>query len=320
MQALVLTKENTLPDYKSVPQPEPAKGEVLIQLSAAALNHRDVWITQGQYPGIKIPMILGSDGAGMVDEQEVLINPGMEWGDDERSQQQGFHILGLPKEGTFAEYVAVPKTQVYNKPPHLSMQEAAALPLAGVTAYRAVFPKCQLRAGERVIISGIGGGVALLAFQFAIAAGAEVFVTSSSKAKIERAVELGAKGGYLYTDERWHKQFMKDTGGADVVIDSAGGPGFANLVKACKPGARLSFYGGTLGTIPLNPQLVFWKQLKIFGTTMGSDADFAAMLQFVADYKIVPVIDQIFDLQDGQAAFRRMEEGRQFGKLVLQIR
>jgi len=319
MQALVLTTENTLPEYKTVPQPKPVEGEALVQLSAAALNHRDVWITQGQYPGIKIPMILGSDGAGTVDGQEVLINPGMEWGDDERFQQKGFHILGLPKEGTFAEYVAVPKTQVYNKPPHLSMQEAAALPLGGVTAYRAVFTKCQLQAGERIIISGIGGGVALLAFKFAQAAGAEVFVTSSSAAKIERAIELGAKGGYLYTDDNWHKQFLKEAGGADVVIDSAGGPGFANLVKACKPGARLCFYGGTQCTIPLNPQIVFWKQLKIFGTTMGSDAEFAAMLQFVADNKVVPVIDQVFELNNGQAAFRQMAEGKQFGKIVLQI-
>lgn len=320
MNALVLTKEKSFPEYTQTDQPTPKSGEVLVKLAAAALNHRDVWITRGLYPGVRIPTILGSDGAGRVGDREVIINPNINWGDKETVQSDEYLILGTPTDGTFAEYIAVGEDRLYDKPTHLSMEQAAALPLGGLTAFRAVFTKCEVKKGDRVLISGVGGGVALFACQFAIAAGAEVYVTSSSEEKIERAVDLGAKGGYLYTEEGWTKRFGKEVGGVDAVIDSAAGDGFADLVRICNPGAHLCFYGGTRGKINnLNPQLIFWKQLNIHGSTMGSDKEFAAMIDFVEQHEVIPVVDEVFDLKDGVAALQKMKEGKQFGKLVLKI-
>jgi NADPH:quinone reductase-like Zn-dependent oxidoreductase len=205
-------------------------------------------------------------------------------------------------------------------PAHLSFEEAAALPLAGLTAYRALFSRAQLQAGEKVLISGIGGGVALFACQFAIAAGAEVYVTSSAQEKIDKAIRMGAKGGANYTEEKWAKPFGKAVGGFDVIIDSAAGDGFGNLVKLCNPGARIVIYGGTRG--PWNgvsPQIVFWKQLNIMGSTMGSSEEFQAMIDFVSRHKIIPIIDGIYPIEKAAEAFDRMNQGLQFGKIVLTI-
>jgi len=320
MNALVLTEEKQLPKYMEIEEPTPKDGEVLIKIEAAALNHRDVWITKGLYPNIHVPTILGSDGAGSIGKRKVIINPNIDWGDNEAVQTLYYQILGMPENGTFAEYITVKEDRIHDMPEHLSIEEAAALPLAGLTAFRAAFTKCQIKKGDKVLISGVGGGVALLACQFAIAAGAEVHVTSSSEEKIQRAVELGAKGGFLYTDENWTKQLRKATGGIDAIIDSAAGDGFANFVKICNPAARICFYGGTRGKINnLNPQLMFWKQLSVFGSTMGSDKEFGEMLQFVEQHKIKPVIDKIYALKDGAEAIERMAAGQQFGKIVLRV-
>jgi zinc-binding alcohol dehydrogenase/oxidoreductase len=321
MQALVLL-ENDAPLYHGEwEDPQPGEGETVVYLRAAALNHRDVFITQGLYPGIHYPVILGSDGAGTLDDgREVLINPAMGWGDDPHAQSPNFNILGLPRDGTFAERVVAPKEKIYDKPAHLSWEAAAALPLTGVTAYRALFNRGQLRQNDRVLISGIGGGVALFLFQFATAAGAEVWVTSGSEKKIERAVGMGAKGGANYKAEDWPEQLKKQAGGFDLIIDGAGGPGFGHFLKLCRPAARIVIYGGTLGKLPaLRPQIIFWKQLSILGSTMGTDAEFAAMLEFVTKHRIEPVIDKVFPLSEGQRAFERMEKGLQFGKIVLKM-
>ncbi len=320
MQAVVLTKEKALPEVLHTDRPQPKEGEALVRIRAAALNHRDVWITKGRYPGIQVGVTLGSDGMGTVDNRRVLINPNVNWGDDTAVQHFTYHILGTPTNGTFAEYIAVPEDRLHDIPTHLSDQQAAALPLAGLTAYRATFTKCQIKKGDRVLISGIGGGVALMACQFAIAAGAEVYVTSSSPEKIERAKALGAAGGFLYTDEDWATQLLHEVGGVDAVIDSAAGDGFAHFVKICNPAGRICFYGGTRGKISnLNPQLIFWKQLTIMGSTMGSDEEFAAMVNFVAKHQITPVVDRVFELSAAQKAFTYMSEGQQFGKIVLQV-
>src|SRR5947209_7640886 len=179
MRAVQLSAVNQLA-IVDVPDPVPAAGETLVSLRAAALNHRDVWIKAGQYAGLKWPCIPGSDGAGTTAAGEaVIINPSFNWGEREAAQGAAFSILGLPRDGTLAEKITVPATQLTAKPAHLSWEDAAALPLAGLTAYRAVFARGQLKAGERVLISGIGGGVALFAMQFAVAAKAEVWVTSS---------------------------------------------------------------------------------------------------------------------------------------------
>lgn len=313
-----------------VASPSPAKGEAVIQLRAAALNHRDLWIKLGQYAGLKYPIIPGSDGAGVIhaigagvqgwsEGDEIIINPSFDWGDREQAQGRAFSILGLPRAGTLAEQIVVPVGQLTAKPAHLDWSEAAALPLAGLTAYRALFSRAQLRPGERVLISGIGGGVALFALQFAVAAGADAWVTSSQAKKIERAVALGAQGGFNYTETDWAAKAAAVAGqGFDVVIDSAGGEGFGNLIDLCNPGARVVFFGATRGDPPVLPmRKVFWKQLNVLGTTMGSPADWQAMTSFVAAHRLKPVVSARYPLAKAAAAFDLMAAGDQFGKIVV---
>lgn len=204
MQALTFTAVNEI-TFTTAPEPQPAAGEAVVAIRAAALNHRDVWIKTGQYAGLKWPCQPGSDGAGVVMAvgdgvdaawigREVVINPSFDWGSDEQTQGPNFTILGLPRAGTLAEKISVPVAQLSAKPAHLSWEEAAALPLAGLTAYRALFARARLRAGERVLVTGIGSGVACFALQFAVLCGADVWVTSSSEEKIAKAIALGAKG------------------------------------------------------------------------------------------------------------------------------
>lgn len=320
MKALIYKAKNAPLAYESIDLPPPGPGEVTVNLKAAALNHRDNWITKGMYPGIRENIILGSDGAGELDGREVILNPNIDWGDNQRYPSPAYHMLGMPSHGTFAEQIVVAQDRVVDKPAHLSMNEAAALPLAGLTAYRVLFSRCGARQGEKVLISGVGGGVALFACQFAIAAGAEVYVTSSSPEKIARAVEMGAKGGANYREDDWAKAFKKETGGFDVIIDSAGGSGFADLVKLTKRGARIGLYGGTRGNWQdVSPQIVFFNQIDILGSTMGSDQDFADMVAFVNKHQIKPVVDASFALADGNEAIARMNQGEQFGKIVLTI-
>ena len=320
MNALVLHALHQPLRFQEAPEPVPQPGEALVRLHAAALNRRDWWITQGQYSKIQLPVVLGSDGAGEYRNKPVVINPSLDWGDDPRFQGKNYHILGLPENGTFAQYVRVPRANLAPKPEHLSWEQAAALPLAGLTAYRVLFTRCRLRAGERVLVTGVGGGVALMVLQLAAAAGADVWVTSGSSEKIEKAMHLGAMGGANYRETGWDTQLKNDTGGFDVVIDSAGGDGFAQLLPLCKPGARIGVYGGSLGKINgLSPQILYWKQISILGSTMGTAAEFRRMLNFVAKHRIVPVVDSVFALADGNAAMQRIGEAGQFGKVVLKI-
>jgi NADPH:quinone reductase-like Zn-dependent oxidoreductase len=276
-----------------------------------------VWITKGLYPGIRTGAVMGSDACGLFQDKKVIINPGLDWGLSEIHQGSKFRVLGVPDDGTFAMYVAVPLESIVEKPAHLTDQQAAALPLAGVTAFRALVKRARARQTEKVLITGIGGGVALMAMQLAIALGCEVYVTSSSQEKIIKATTLGAKAGWLYTQTGWEKDMLEVTGGIDVIIDGSCGDAIPGLLKCLNPGGRLAFYGATSGTIPpLNPQMLFWKQISILGTTMGSPADFQEMVAFVTLHRIVPVLDQVFALSDFERAFRRMEEGSQAGKIV----
>ena len=331
MKAAILDGVHQPLHYRDTPDPEPAAHEVVIRLQAAALNHRDVWIQQGLYAGLKFPIILGSDGVGIVEAvgsgveptwlgKAVVINPALDWGDNPRAQKREFRVLGLPDNGTFAELIKIPVSNICAKPAHLSAHEAAALPLAGATAYRALFTRAVLHDTDRVLVTGIGGGVALLALQFAAACGAQVHVTSGSDEKIERAIALGAAGGARYNQENWVKQLKAKCGGFDLIIDSAGGDGFDDLVDLAAPGGRIVTYGATLG-LPsrLDLRRVFWKQLDIQGTTLGTRDDFDAMLQFVQSRHVKPVVDQVYPLAEAEQAMRRMDDGRQFGKLVLAI-
>lgn len=329
MKAIVLEAADKPLVWKDVEKPKAELGEVLVEVKAAALNRRDWWITKGKYAGIQYPSILGSDGSGIVAEvgpevdpswigKEVIINPSTNWGDHPDYQQKDFKILGLPDNGTFAEFVKIGAEYLYPKPAHLTWEQAAAIPLAGLTAYRALFTKGKLEKGSKVLIVGVGAGTGSFALQFALAAGCQVFVTSGTSEKIEKARVLGAAAGVNYKAQDWADQLKQFAGGFDVVIDSALGEGFAKLLDLCNPGARIVFFGGTAGNLPaLDARKIFWKQLQLLGTTMGTQEDFKAMLELINQHKIVPVVDEVFDLANAEKAVRKMDNSAQFGKIVL---
>jgi len=332
MQAAVLTDLKQPIALHSQPDPVAQPDQAVVRLKAAAVNHRDLWIRLGQYAGIKVPSILGSDGAGVVESvgspadaswvgREVIINPALDWGGDPRAQGPKFRILGLPDSGTFAGKIAIASANLAPKPAHLTWEQAAALPLAGLTAWRALFTRARLQAGEKVLITGIGGGAALFALQFAVAAGAQVWVTSSSADKIARAKALGAAGGVDYREAGWGAALQTAAGGLfDVIVDSAGGEGFGQLIEVTKSGGRLAFFGATRGNPPaFDMRRAFFRQINLLGTTMGSPADFAGMTAFVAQHGIVPTIDRVFPLAETEQALRHMEAAGQFGKIVLTI-
>jgi zinc-binding alcohol dehydrogenase/oxidoreductase len=318
---------------EEVPHPKPGPHEVVVRLKAAALNHRDVWIRRGRYAGIRLPIILGSDGAGEVVQagsavdlsltcKEVVIYPAMNWGDDEKAPAPDFKILGLPDDGTYAQLVKVPATHIFPKPPGLTFEEAAAIPLAALTAFRALVTRAQVRAGETVVITGIGGGVAIFALQIALRLGALVFVTSGSDAKLARALEMGAAGGANYRTQDWVQQIQTlcKGEGPHVIIDSAGGDSFGKAVEVIRPGGRLVTYGATAGPVQqLEIRRIFWKQLNVLGSTMGTVREFGEMLKLYGDGGLRPVVDKVFPLTEAAAAHHRMEDAKQFGKIVLRI-
>jgi zinc-binding alcohol dehydrogenase/oxidoreductase len=336
MQAVVLREPGRAENLKleEVPDPAPGAGEVVVRLKAAALNHRDVWIRSGTGAyagGFKQRVILGSDGAGEVLSvgnggdatlvgRAVVINPSLDWGDDDAAQGRDFRILGLPDDGTYAQAVRVPARNVHPKPAALSFEEAAAIPLAALTAYRAVVTRARVQAGETVLVTGIGGGVSTFALQIATHLGARVLVTSGSDAKLARARELGAAGGANYRTQDWAREIAAQSeGGPDVVIDSVGGETFAKSVEILKAGGRIANYGATAGPVKdFVLRNLFWKQATALGTTMGSPREFAAMLK-LCDQGLRPVVDKVFPLAETAAAHRRMEEAGQFGKIVLGI-
>ncbi|MBX2990544.1 MAG: zinc-binding dehydrogenase [Bacteroidetes bacterium] len=329
MKAILLESKAEPLHLKEVARPVIGDDGVLIKLKASALNHRDNYIQQGTYPRTTYPIIIGSDGAGVVEDvgknvgrnlvrSDVIINPGYNWGENPKAQQKSFTVLGFPENGTLAEYIAVPSRYVRPKPQHLTFEDAAALALVGLTAYRALFTRGNLQAGERVLVTGIGGGVAVTALQFALAAGAKVFVTSGSDEKIAKAVSLGASGGVNYTAETWADELQKRAGGFDLIVDGAAGPGFARLLDIAAPGGRIVNYGSVQGKIQnAEAARIYWKQLSILGSTMGTGEEFAAMLRFVEQHNITPVIDSVFSLADAEKAMQRLAGGKQFGKVVL---
>lgn len=313
-----------------VPDPEPGPGQVRVRLHASALNRRDVWITLGQYPAIRLPCILGSDGAGVVDKlgpeapadylgQEVVVYPAYDWGDNPCFPTPTFRVLGMPDPGTFAEYICVPVGHVFPKPAHLSWEQAAAIPLAGLTSWRALMTQGAAQAGETVLVTGIGGGVAAFALKWAVALGMQVFVTSGSDAKLEQAQRMGATGGVNYRESDWAKRLTALTGGVDVVVDGTGGPAFPGCFAALRPGGRLVVYGATAGNPPTGLEMakLFFRQAHIIGSTMGSPAEFAAMLRFVETHRIEPALDQVFAFDEAVAAHQRLLAAEQLGKLVL---
>jgi zinc-binding alcohol dehydrogenase/oxidoreductase len=336
MKAMVL-HELGGPDklsYEDVPEPEPGPGETVVRLHAAALNRRDVFATYGQYPGIKpdiLPCVLGSDGSGEVvacgdgadgpaEGAEVVINPALYWGDDPRKPGKEYRILGLPDDGTFAQFVKVLAGSVFPKPSHLSYEEAAAIPLGALTAYRALVSRGGVKEGETVVVPGIGSGVATFVVQMAAALGARVFVTSGSDEKIEKAKELGAEGGVNYNSEEWSKELKSMTGGVDLSVDHVGGEAFDALVSLARPGGRIVIFGATAGPAPKVMTIrIALKNLDVLGTAMGTSEEFGAMLDLYAEHGLKPVINETFPLEDTAAAMEYMEEGTGIGKIVLDI-
>jgi zinc-binding alcohol dehydrogenase/oxidoreductase len=316
-------------ELASVADPQPKAGEVLVRIKAAALNHRDEWCRQGLYPNLKDGIILGSDGAGVVEKvgdekdkfwlgKEVIINPAMHWGPNQQAQSKEFSILGMPSHGTLAEYLVVPVDRLHEKPEHLNWAEAAALPLAGVTAYRALVYHGGIQPGDQVLVTGIGGGVAQFAAQFALAKGAKLSVSSSKIYKLERAKSVGADFGYTYHDPKWTGKALDETGGFDVIIDGAAGDSLNQLISVCKPGGKIVIYGATMGNPgKIEARKIFWNQLKIMGSTLGSDQDFLEMLALVHEKQVRPVVDRVFTFADVELAFDRMKAGDQLGKIVL---
>jgi NADPH:quinone reductase-like Zn-dependent oxidoreductase len=336
MKALVVTDKNAPLVVRELADLKAGPGEAIVRIHAASLNHRDVWIQKGQYAGLKYPIVPGSDGAGVVVEavqeqntptrgdwigKEVIINPSLLWGQTSACQDpKSFRILGLPDDGTLAQYVKVPVGNLVEKPDFLSFEEAAALPLAGVTAYRASMTRARVQAGEKVLITGIGGGVALFAFQFALTAGALIYVTSGSDEKLDKAMAMGATGAVNYKKADWVQRLRDLAEGFDVTIDGAGGDGINDLLDLAAPGGRVVLYGATKGN-PSNlvARRIFWKQLNLLGSTMGSPDDFEAMAAYIRKHRLRPVIDRIFEFEEGEAAFRWMEGEKQFGKIVIKI-
>lgn len=344
-RAALLRREGEPVVLDSVDTPAPRPGEALVRVRAAALNHRDLWMRQGAYGKMAgLPCTLGSDGCGDVvlvgareDEgwlgRTVVINPSLDWGDDDAAPGPRWRILGVPDHGTFAEYVCVPVPQLHAAPAGWSAEEAAALPLAGLTAHRALFRRGGLRATParhitnpppnpprpRVLITGIGGGVAQWALRFARAAGADVWVTSGSATKIAAARQAGATGGVLYGDAGWGEALARDAGLFDLCIDSAGGAGWTEIVDALAPGGRLVFFGATRGAGEVPMRKAFFKQVSILGTAMGSPRDFEDMLAFVAAHNLRPPLDASYAFDDIETAMARMAAGEQSGKIVLRI-
>jgi NADPH:quinone reductase-like Zn-dependent oxidoreductase len=318
-------------EVQELPQPVPEAGEVVIELVAAALNRRDWWLWRA--PATPVPVTLGSDGAGRVASvgagvqgfapgDEVVIDPALNWGDDERAASADFDILGSPTQGTFAEYVVVDQSNVHPKPPALSWEQAAAFPLAGLTAWRAVVTCAAAAPGRRLLITGGGSGVSTFCLQIAHALGADVWVTSGDDAKIARCIELGARGGFRYDDPEWPQQVVAASGGEGVhaVVDSFGGKGWAQALAALVRGGVLVYYGDTGGeesTIPVAE--IYWQWRSLVGTTMGSPREFRALCEHVAVSSWRPAIDSLHELADLAVAARRLTAPDRFGKVVLRI-
>jgi NADPH:quinone reductase-like Zn-dependent oxidoreductase len=331
MKAIVLNQKTYKLETKDVDQPVLSHTDVLIKLKASAINHHELWTLKEKNLKSDSDIIMGSDGAGIIEEvgasvnhlkkgDKVIINPSINWGANHRVQEQNYEILGFPKQGTFAEYISIDYLYVYHKPEHLSFQASAALPLAGLTAYRALFTRGEFENNNRILITGIGGGAALFALSFAIAFGAEVYVTSGNDHKILKAIKFGAKGGVNYKDSNWSTKLLQMAKGFDVIVDSAAGKGFTELTEMTNPGGRIALFGRTAGNIQnLSPSIIFWKQISIHGTTMGNNEEFKKMMDLISSKKIRPVIDSIYSTQEINLAFDKMDKGEQFGKIVINV-
>ncbi len=303
------------------PAPAERQGWVTVALRASALNWHDVLVRQGRYRS-PLPHIIGADGAGVRTDtgEQVVVLPSLNWGESDEAPSRGWEILGDHTPGTYAELVSVPADCLAAKPAGFSWSEAAALPLVGVTTYRALFVRGRLRANESMLVVGAGGGIATMAISLAVAAGAAITVTSSSSDTIERAVSAGARGGVLHSETEWpeHARAMSpNKAGFDLVLDPVGR--WSESVRALRPGGRLVVLGANAAeTAPMDIRSFYFGQFDLLGTTMGSSRDFAGLLNMIDRCSVPPpAIDREFPLDRAAEAHEHLERGRTFGKCVL---
>ncbi|TYS18678.1 zinc-binding dehydrogenase [Rossellomorea vietnamensis] len=308
---------------------EPAvnSGMVKIKLKTAGLNRRDLMVLT-RHKEEQPPLIVGSDGAGTIVDaaedvtnaavgDEVIINPGLGWRQNSEAPPAGFEIVGLPDHGTFAEYITLPAANVEKKPAHLKWEEAGVLSLAALTAYRALFTRAKVKAGDTVLIPGIGSGVGTFLLKFAKAAGARVIVTSRSNDKQHKAMELGADRS-ISTNCDWNEELKDET--IDIVIESIGKATFDKSLKVVRKGGTVATFGATTeDKIEVDIRHFFYSQLNLLGSTMGSAEEFAAMLQFIEKHNITPVVDSVYSLEDFAAAFTRLKDSQNLGKIAFRI-
>ncbi|WP_298631275.1 zinc-binding dehydrogenase [uncultured Thermus sp.] len=323
-----------------MPTPEPGPKEVRIRVKAAALNHLDIWVRKGvASPKLPLPHILGADASGVVDAvgpgvtgfapgDEVVVNPGLSCGHCERCLAgednlcAKYEILGEHRFGAYAEYLVVPEVNLLKKPQNLSFEKAAAIPLTFLTAWQMVVDKLQVRPGEDVLVMAAGSGVSVAAIQIAKLFGARVIATAGSEEKLRKAKELGADETVNYTHPDWPKEVRRLTGGkgADKVVDHTGALYFEGVIRATANGGRIAIAGassGYEGTLPFAH--VFFRQLSILGSTMGSKSRLFPILRFVEQGKLRPVLGQVLPLEEAAEGHRLLEERRIFGKVVLQM-
>lgn len=324
MKKVCLDKEKTNDVYRVTLDDVPDEGT--FKVLATALNHRDLFQRQGLYPGLAFGTTMGSDAVGMLDGRRMLMMPCRGWDQDPRHPERvaEFGILGGTKQvrlGTLQEWMPAEHDELEQCPSHLSDYEAAALPLAGLTAFRATFTKARVRRGHRVLITGIGGGVALFAMQFCLAAGASVYVTSSSAAKLRRAVGMGAVAGFDYTDPAWHTRLAEHLNKEllDAVIDEAGGDVMERVVRLMH-GGRVVVYGMTTGPQITFPMTAVLRHIDLLASTMGSREEFSEMVAFVARHQIRPVVSAVVHgLERTERAFEHLRDPQHFGKVVIAL-
>ena len=313
-------------ELEEAPDPTAGEGEVLVRIRASALNHLDVWIRKG-LPSVPKPRILGADGAGVVEAlgsgvsgfelgQPVVLNPGIEDADG------SIHVIGEHGDGTNAELIAVPATNVYPIPAGLSFEEAAAFPLVFETAYRMLVTRAHLLEGEWVLLWGIGSGVSTAGLAIARALGARTIVTSSSDEKLARARELGADATVNHATGDVKAAVKEATGGrgADIVVDHVGEATWRTSLDVAARDGRIAVCGATTGpNPPAALHRIWWKQLTILGSTMGTKADFEGAYELVESGRARPVVDEVLPLSEIRAAHERLEAGEQLGKIVLTV-
>ncbi|KAI9002057.1 hypothetical protein DFJ74DRAFT_613809 [Hyaloraphidium curvatum] len=346
MRNVVLSEPSTPPKSKAErydplilttsPTPKPGPGQVLVRLRAAALNHKDIYYREGMMPLIKYGATLGCDGAGDVAAvgdgvepslvgRAVYLNSQVGWESDPvkpEDRKVNGTLGSYPLPGTLAEYIVVPRSIVHDKPPHLSYEEAAAVPLAGLTAWRALVTLGEAKKGSKILVPGIGGGVAIFALQFGLALGCEVWVTSGSDEKLARAIKLGAKGGVNYKRKDWATELEKLSGGEfDAIIDGSSGPNTRIFMRLVKEGGIISIYGAVAGSnSTITMPYIWFKACQLRGSRMGNNAEFRAMTKLINETGMRPEVSGVWDgLEAFEGAFEEMREGKQFGKLVVRI-